>query len=252
MKTGILILILGFYVNPAVGFTLNSSTNPDLSGWADSDIKLLVNTANCPAGIDVPGIIAEAVEVWNNVPTSSMKVSYGGATTSTTFASPATVYCETNFQSVLGANQDYVPGAAAVQAPNGQITSGILYLNASSGLANISNFDRTVLTIVLAHEIGHILGLGHSESTNALMYFDASAKTEPRLSQDDMDGISYLYPSNELSDHKIAGCGLVDSSLPPPSTGTLTFLFSLLFMPLVLCWGWAQSMRRNLYWCKTK
>ena len=221
-------------------FTLNSSTNPNLKGWEGGDVQLLVNTSNCPANVDVVGIIEAAAQVWNNVPTSAIKVSYGGSTTSTDLASPPTVYCETNFQAVLGADQNAVPGAAAVIAPAGQITQGVLILNVSSGLGNIANFDETTLKIILAHEIGHILGLGHSSSTHALMYYNASAKTELRLAQDDIDGMSYLYPSDELKNNKYAGCGLVQN-LPPPSGPSLFFLFLLMSAPI---WMWKISRRR--------
>lgn len=215
-------------------FTVNSSTNPNLKGWDGADVQLLVNTANCPAGFDVVGIIESAVSVWNNVPDSKIKVSYGGSTTSTTFASLPTVYCEVNFQSVTGADQNSVPGAAAVLAPSGTITQGLLFLNASAGQANVANFDSTTLKIILAHEIGHILGLGHSETTNALMYFDASAKTKLSLAQDDMDGMSYLYPSNELSDSKkILGCGLVKNA-KPPTRGSAMALLLFLMLPILL------------------
>lgn len=215
-------------------FTLNSSSNSKLTGWDSADIQLLVNTANCPANVDVVGIISAAVEVWNNVPDSKVKVSYGGTTTSTSMASPPTVYCETNFQAVVtGADQNYVPGAAAVNGSTGKITQGILYLNASSGLANIANFDATTLKIILAHEIGHLLGLGHSASTNALMYYDASSKMNLRLSQDDMDGMSYLYPSDELNGDKISGCGLI-RKMPPPKSPEKAIVLFLLALPLLL------------------
>lgn len=212
-------------------FTLNSSTNPNLEGWPGGDVQLLVNTANCPANVDVVGIIKDAVSIWNNVPTSSIKVSYGGTTSSTSVSSPTTVYCETNFQTVVGADEDFVPGAAAVSTSGGRIAGGILYLNVSAGNANIANFDQTILKVILAHEIGHILGLGHSGSTNSLMYFDASARQKLSLSQDDIDGISYLYPSNELSDSKFAGCGMVQNPSPPKSGG-LMMLILFLTIPL--------------------
>lgn len=234
-------LFISLFIFQSSGaFTLNSTTNPNLQGWASSDVQLLVNTANCPAGIDVAGIISDAAAVWNNVATSSIKVSYGGTTTSTTSSSPPTVYCETNFQSVVGADQDGVPGAAAVNGSTGQITQGIMYLNASTGGANIANFDQTILKIILAHEIGHLLGLGHSTSTKALMYYDASAKTALNLSQDDIDGISYLYPSDEIRDNKFAGCALV-KEWHPPDGGSLGLMISLLFLPLL-----AIAALRNL------
>lgn len=226
-----------FYLNlittSSFAFTLSSSTNPNLEGWAGGDVQLLVNTANCPANVDVVGIIKDSVAVWNNVPTSSVKVSYGGSTTSTTFASPTTVYCETNFQTVVGADQNFVPGAANTGTVGGRITQGILYLNVSAGNANIANYDQTKLRIILAHEIGHILGLGHSGTANSLMYYNASARQKLSISQDDIDGISYLYPSNEFSDSKFAGCGLV-KDLPPPKGGGLTLLMLMLCLPLLV------------------
>jgi hypothetical protein len=236
-----IIFLTSFISSISFSFTLNSSTNPNLEGWSGGDVQLLVNTANCPANIDVVGIIKDSVSIWNNVPTSSIKVSYGGSTTSTVASSPTTVYCETNFQAVVGADQNFVPGAASVSTTGGRISQGILYLNVSAGNANIANFDQTILKVILAHEIGHILGLGHSGSTNSLMYFDASARQKLSLSQDDIDGISYLYPSNEFSDSKFAGCGLV-KNLPPPKGGGIILLMLILSLPILV------SVRfRNLF-----
>lgn len=223
----------------AWAFTLNSSHNSNLLGWNKGEIQLDINESNCPASVDVPAIIADAAAVWNNVPTSTLKVSVGNATTSTSMASPVTVYCETNFGGV--AHPDYVPGAAAVNGSTGRITQGILYLNASGGQANIANFSATELKVILAHEIGHIVGLGHSDSPVALMYYDASAKTELKLSQDDIDGVAYLYPSDEFNDKKWAGCGLI-KDMKPPTTGSMgTFLF-LTLLPLLTY----LSLRRRL------
>lgn len=234
MKMLISIGMALIFWSQAQAFTLNSSTNSNLKGWDNGEIRLLVNTANCPANVDVVGVIQAAAEVWNNVPTSTVKVTYDGATTSTSFSSPTTVYCETNFQAVTHADQNYVPGAAAVVGSTGTITHGILYLNASSGTGNIGNFDQTTLTIILAHEIGHVLGLGHSESPTALMYFDASAKTELSLAQDDMDGVTYLYPADETKG-KMAGCGLVKNSVPPSGPSRFLMLV-LLMLPLFVLW----------------
>ncbi len=239
-----LIFISSFFIfQISHAFTLNSSTNPNLKGWEGGDVQLLVNTSNCPASVDVVGIIQAAVQVWNNVPTSAIKVSYGGSASSTNLASPPTVYCETNFQAVLGADQNAVPGAAAVIAPTGQITQGVLILNVSSGQGNIANFDETTLKIILAHEIGHILGLGHSSDIRALMYYNASAKTELRLAQDDIDGMSYLYPSDEMKNNKYGGCGLVQN-LPPPSGGSLLFLFLVMCLPIC---QWKASRDRSYF-----
>ena len=227
-----LIAIL-FSTLQAHAFTL-ISTNPNQKGWASNEITFLVNTANCP--IDVVSLVSNAVAVWNNVANSNIKASYGGATTSTVHANPTTVYCEANFSATTGgADDDFVPAAADVNISGGTITDGIIYLNISAGDANIANFDTNVLTIILAHEIGHILGLGHSADLNALMYFDASYKNKLALAQDDIDGVSYLYPSDEFRDGHFAGCGSVGNlrSPPPPSSGLL-LLTLLMLLPVAL------------------
>jgi hypothetical protein len=220
----------------SMAFTLNSSNDPSLRGWASPDVQFLLNPTNCPAGVDVAEIVTAAASVWNNLPQSNVKVSYGGTTTSTTYSSSPTVYCETNFQSVTGGDSNSVPGVGGVQASGGQITSGILILNASGGRANIASYNSTVLSIILAHEIGHVLGLGHSEYSYALMYFDASAKTTLTLAQDDMDGMSYLYPRDELGKDKMMGCGLIhrgsQNNFPGPKAYLL--LIVLLVTPILL------------------
>lgn len=229
-------ILFSLFSAQTFAFTLNSSTNPNLEGWANAQVELFVNTANCPAGVDVIGLVVEAVKVWNNVPTSSIKVSYGGTTTNTGTTNPPTVYCATDFSvpSLGGPDPDFVPGAASVSATGGRIIAGQIFLNATAGQANIANFDETTNLIVMAHEIGHLLGLGHSHSSNALMWFDASARTKLSLSQDDIDGMSYLYPSNELSDNKFAGCGTVLNQGPSSGPGGPLWVALLFLIPMAL------------------
>lgn len=216
-------------------FTLVSSSDSDFVGWANPEIQFNVNASNCPSTMDIPGLITDAVKIWNNVATSRVKISYNSSTTSTSSANPVTVYCEPNFQSVTGADQNYVPAGALPHQSGHYVDTGILYLNVSSGNANISLFNRALLLVIIAHEVGHILGLGHSQDPNALMYYDASAKTHLALAQDDIDGVSYLYPRNELSGDKMMGCGLVaSSSRKPPGPGFLAMLALVMLLPIAL------------------
>ncbi|KAL8055545.1 hypothetical protein ABFX02_04G063300 [Erythranthe guttata] len=45
------------------------------------------------------------------------------------------------------------------------------------------------------HELGHVLGLGHSADINAVMWPTFQTKQRKGLGQDDIDGIKALYPS---------------------------------------------------------
>ena len=228
-----LLFALFLFGSSASAFTLNSTNNSNFRGWGNPKIDLVINNANCPAGVDVTSVIQSAIKIWNNVSTSDLKLSIVGTTTSTTYSTPATVYCETNYGSVVG-DANSSPGAASILPSGDYAAGGVIILNASSGTANIANISPTVLSIVLAHEVGHLVGLGHSQDLNALMYYDASAKTTLALAQDDIDGISYLYPRNELGTNKPLGCARVSSNSSPSNPAQM-ILFLLL--PLVLLWS---------------
>ena len=224
----LIISALVFSVVHAQAFTL-ITTNPEQQGWASSEVAFRINTANCP--IDITPVIENALAIWNNVANSKLKAVYNGSTTSTTYANPTTIYCETNIGASL---EDSVPGYAQVRSTGGVLYEGVVTLNASTGDANIANFDQGVLTIILAHEIGHILGLGHSADINALMYYDGSYKNKLSLAQDDIDGISYLYPNDEFKDGHLMGCGTVGHMPPPPPPSSFLVLALLMLLPMAL------------------
>ena len=59
--------------------------------------------------------------------------------------------------------------------------------------------EGTNLYALLAHEIGHVLGLGHSFEDNAVMYAVHPGYNPPlTLHQDDINGIRALYGKFEI------------------------------------------------------
>jgi len=81
-----------------------------------------------------------------------------------------------------------------------------------------SNTQNVDLLTVAAHEIGHTLGLAHSNDPNSLMYpsYDGPRRF---LGQDDINGVQDLYGvgSNPQPAPSVPG-----SEAPPPATGTDT------------------------------
>lgn len=236
MKT-LFVFLSPLLASLGLAFTLNS-TSSNYRGWDSPNIQFQLNLSSCPASVDVRGIIKEALDVWNNVPTSKLKLSVVEDTSSTTYSNPITVVCDTSYGSSDPGMADGSPGAAGIRPQTGDVTtSGIMYLNASSGRANIANFNRDVVAIVLAHEIGHLVGLGHSQDINALMYYDASLKGQMRLAQDDMDGISYLYPRDEMGKDKMLGCASIGRRSGPPSGPQVAWCLLMLLMPIAVYAG---------------
>lgn len=221
-------------------FTL-ASTDPYMKGWAGGEVQIQLNLSNCPSSIDVAGIANLAAAVWNDVASSRLKVTIGGSTTATASSNPPILYCETNFQSVFGADENSVPGLANNSVTSGVgISRGVIALNVSTGTARITNVSATLLTVILAHEIGHLIGLGHSQSSEALMYYDASKKTTLGLSQDDVDGVSYLYPRDEPGADRFGGCAAI-APVPRSQSGRslpqIATIICALALPLALALG---------------
>lgn len=93
------------------------------------------------------------------------------------------------------------PSAAGVTNPIGSVDSGLLIdadirLNSANFDFNASSFTALDLSLVLTHEIGHFLGLAHSNVFGALMranYQDIEWGADG-LSDDDVAAICEAYP----------------------------------------------------------
>ncbi len=219
------------------GWTL---IGPATSGWPTRNLVFYVNYSNCPVdSADLNRWLDNAISTWNRVPSSDLTVSrhLEGVTATaaqvsagTTTLSPL-IICNPAI-SDLGVPANSVP-ASTVVTPDGPIGAAIIHLNAEvSAPANIASVDPGKLVAVLAHEMGHVLGLGHSSQPEALMYFSVANKPDAILVQDDMDGITYLYPRNEF----IYGpMGCASTRHPHPATNATKggYLLSMVFLLLL-------------------
>lgn len=147
-----------------------------------------------------------AATVWNDVETSSFEFRYAGITGDC----PSLVdECDGDqtFNDRNEAGWIDLGGASG-----GSITLGVTWFNfrtrggpfaapQEADVALNSNDDAVFhIETVAAHEMGHAAGLGHSGDDTALMYAWYGGPQDPLLGDDDIAGISALYPADGGSD----------------------------------------------------
>ncbi|MCC6277951.1 MAG: matrixin family metalloprotease [Oligoflexia bacterium] len=239
MKALILgIMFSSFYSMPGLAFTL-CTTNPGQSGWNTKTITFKVNYTNCPANIG--SIIDSAMSVWNSVTTSSLVLKREGTSTDTAAqlalgnqTDSAVIACDSNFGTTFSTDANAVAGVGVCRTQGGVITRGYLIFNTQAGAsANISSLNSNFQSVITAHELGHVIGLGHSTESAALMYYDASSKTVAGLNQDDIDGITYLYPRNEIGGDGFFGCGSVSNKSKSGTGGNFPMQLAVLTIPII-------------------
>jgi len=81
----------------------------------------------------------------------------------------------------------YQPGTESISAPFGSTIMGDLHIDSSEDW--LSGFD---LSTVILHELGHSLGLGHSNDINSIM-FAGYMGVRLTLGADDISGIQSIY-----------------------------------------------------------
>lgn len=188
---------------PARAYTLNAN-DPDLKGWNVETLKINLNTADCPPGIDMSMLVEDAIKIWNNVPDTEIKVALGGSSTTPAEIARAgnasdspVITCDPRFGANTQTDVAITPGVGGISVDTSthRIVYGYILLNAEpSAFASVNRISLTKLEIVIAHEIGHILGLGHSTDPKALMYPDVSHIHRLALTPDDVAGLQRLYP----------------------------------------------------------
>lgn len=209
--------------------------------------EVKVNVANIACtniGIDVhelKSIVADAVDIyWNRAPTSRLKLRAGNITGvtaayGTDLICNASTDCDPN-PTLAVANDVLItcntnaanfssPAVLAVTVPNNisgnKIIGSLIMINdlASNQFVYKSRSEKVS---IIAHELGHTFGLGHSPVNDSLMYF-ATVNMRKSLGSDDIDGISYLYPKQQP-----ISCGSISTKNNPATWSGLLIGFAVI------------------------
>lgn len=259
------ILIMSFlFVNVAHAWTLNNNFG---ASFKDSKVKVFVDGGTvCPLNTvtvsELESMVPAAVnDYWNKVPTSNLELEAAGFSDAVftmnkgRLCSPTDATCITQgtaagndgtpadglippvSEIVIACNDNPLnfggANVLAVTIPNQfsgkKITGAVILINEdpSGTFGALSRDDKIA---VLSHEIGHAIGLGHSEDRSALMYF-RTVSLRKNLGQDDIDGVSYLYPMQLDAGGLLGGCGMIsDGENTPRDPPFSQMLFTLGFI----------------------
>jgi hypothetical protein len=246
--------LLIIFISPvAKSFYLNTNIN---AGFKNSNVSIYItsNSTCTNAGVTKEVLLDLAMtagsKFWNRVPTSNFKLKNGGILTTsdskylteklcaedsaTTCNSATTVPIANNIIIACNSNTtDNFPATniLALTAPvkiSGSSIAGSVILINDAAASEFANLSQSEMISTLAHEIGHAIGLGHTDKTQALMYYQNNDKRR-KLSQDDIDGVSYLYPNQLDGCQDIFGISLSNGKPSGSSKGPFTFILNLSF-----------------------
>lgn len=207
-------------------------------GWKTKELVFHVNTQNCTIpDTDLFDILDAALNAWNGISFTNLTLKRSSTLSTTTVseflagtATDAPLFlCDPNLTTHIG-DANNIPGVTVRTALDGEghiIYSGILLNAESTANAELSKLSRGQIELTLAHEVGHVLGLGHSSTPEALMYYSLGNKEKAVVTSDDMDGIAHLYPRSEFSGGSF-GCSAVHATDENPNR--TWFFLGVLFL----------------------
>lgn len=194
------------------GISLNSieetETLPErwyrLAGWTWPNSRIpvgyYINTSNLPSGVNETDFISavdNSFQSWEDIPTTAMsffRVGFGSQYGTGAADGMTTVGFGTATSGALAHATTYSDGQGVTEF------DVVLGDDRASWSANPGGPGGGIVDVwaTATHEIGHGLGLGHSEDTNASMYYaiyiGSTHQRDPN--SDDIVGLEQLYPAS--------------------------------------------------------
>ncbi len=150
--------------------------------------------------------LTNAAGVWTGA--TGLSLAGGGTTSRCLFASPADGRISILFNDpcgdisnsggiiAVGGARYFLSGTTVNGVAFGRVVAGYYVTNDASDVLNLLH-NSGCFQFVATHELGHVLGMGHSTDPTAIMYPSVSFQTcssgSPKPSADDLAGIRFIY-----------------------------------------------------------
>jgi hypothetical protein len=200
----LLILFIGlsglfFASGFAYGFELNRTASGHIQRWDHKSLPLgwYINFRGFTgmSATDIEQSFQAAMSEWTNPPCTSFRAIYRGNTAATFDGNDRkNVFF---FSELRGFSTLTLAVTTTTFEPaTGRLLDADIAFRSTISWSNQPSPEQFDLLATAAHEIGHLLGLAHSSVSGATMESTARKGPNPQrhLSQDDINGLCFLYP----------------------------------------------------------
>ena len=240
----LLVLIATFISSSLFAFTL--TTQPP-SKFSKNEVVVNVSSNNCAQSVtagELLNLVEKAADqLWNRVATCALSLKRGsileGIDVSTDTTSQAIL--KAPLGTILVGCSDQVTGTTLGLGGNSGANTGVVLIHDSA--TSFANLNESEKIATIAHEIGHAFGLGHSSVPVSLMYYAVGGTIREKLTLDDYDACTYLYPHD--SPGSCSSVSLIGSDKSKPSGGLGFFsVFAVGLLAAVTLGGFLTKKRR--------
>lgn len=187
--------------------SVQSAILPVPSRWFEPDGNLPVVFRINPDGAPTPGAVDDAtaaIQIWGTAPVTSLQVLRGeGITCGGIDGLGSIVFnnCDGRFQAEEGCSRIIARGGIVWNRDVTTLVNGQVFRKALRGFVSLNPFSACSygndcdLREVITHELGHALGLGHSQYADATMF--GVIQQDGRcasIKSDDARSLAFVYP----------------------------------------------------------